>query len=1174
MIARHGTERCPEPEVLAAFLDGALDEVNAAAVRRHAGTCDACFDLLRESSAVLEDVADAGADAAAGPATVATVPDARSPEVRRRSRLPRWATAAAAILVVGMTFVGYRVWRAPDGLTRLARATADERPVEARLTGGAPWVSWDVTRGSTPGGTRSWRVGELAERFGTVEPERSPRDFHAGVLARFLRDYDTEDAAIACERAAAELNRLIRVASDPADRADASSDLAAVQLASHAATGEGLSLVAAQEAALRALEIVPGHVAATFNLALATERIWEDRVDPAMRGPEAAADVWERYLELDAVSGWAEEARDRIDRLARPERRDATGGETSRAPDVDTIFGRAIDRDAAYVRWVARVAPETLRLAAIEALLPRWARGVSAGEEAPDARAAVALAGEALRDATGDRSVLAAFEALDRTRGPGRSRLAEALVAFGSASRAWRAHEFEEAEALARDGEAVLRGASEGLVHLAEIHRANAEIWGRGHPAALARLDALDASIEASRSRGGDDPRSIRAKALWLRALMAAREHDLAGAIREFRAAIALFDRAGEPDNAAAARVRLAEVYHRIGLERTGWNDRRRGLSASGWSSAIRRARAIKDWGIYALDAGHPRAAMWAFERALAIPGDELSAADRADLELYAATADSALGRVDAGLARLRRIDLDTVPDDARPRVAANVGAALGRAWADGDGHGDGASADEALAGAIEYFSRDGRARLPELWLDRARARAAEGRLDLARDHVDRGIDEMLRVGDEATAVAAEFSDRAWDLFELGVALRIEAGRTDEALAMAEWGRRFEARASGVDDLEAVRADLERLPGALPRDAALVYFVALEDRLLSWWFRDGGSEHLVTEVSAEDLESLVRRVLDEIEGARGDDERRGLRASSELFDLLIRPFSSGWSAPPSVLYVAPDRALHHVPFAALLDRGSGRFLVEDTAVAIVRGAGFASSSATTHARERTGRAVLVGGPQAADFLGLPELPAAGSEISEIAEVYGADSSIVLTGAEATVRGVADRIAHAEVAHFATHAIAAATRDGRGALVLTPDAEEPTGLWTPAAIATATRDGAPRVVVLGACSTARGRIVRGLGPLSVAHPFLATGVEDVVGTLWDIEDRASSEVLVRFHRELDAGRSPADALRTAQLGSLHGSESTARSPRTWGGFVAIRRAPAVSGDDRSRLGDRR
>jgi CHAT domain-containing protein len=94
-----------------------------------------------------------------------------------------------------------------------------------------------------------------------------------------------------------------------------------------------------------------------------------------------------------------------------------------------------------------------------------------------------------------------------------------------------------------------------------------------------------------------------------------------------------------------------------------------------------------------------------------------------------------------------------------------------------------------------------------------------------------------------------------------------------------------------------------------------------------------------------------------------------------------------------------------------------------------------------------------------------------------------------------------------------------------------------------------------MVVLSACETALGREIRGEGLVGLARGFMYAGAERVVASLWQVQDRATASLMERFYRGLlQEGRSPADALRQAQLAMLSDSDGRFSFPYYWAGFV--------------------
>ena len=93
----------------------------------------------------------------------------------------------------------------------------------------------------------------------------------------------------------------------------------------------------------------------------------------------------------------------------------------------------------------------------------------------------------------------------------------------------------------------------------------------------------------------------------------------------------------------------------------------------------------------------------------------------------------------------------------------------------------------------------------------------------------------------------------------------------------------------------------------------------------------------------------------------------------------------------------------------------------------------------------------------------------------------------------------------------------------------------------------------KLVVLSSCLTALGSDVGGEGLLGLAHGFLSGGSSGIIASLWEVDDRATAELMSRFYEGiLRDGLRPAAALKQAQL-SLR-SEPSYRAPFYWAGFT--------------------
>jgi CHAT domain-containing protein len=95
-----------------------------------------------------------------------------------------------------------------------------------------------------------------------------------------------------------------------------------------------------------------------------------------------------------------------------------------------------------------------------------------------------------------------------------------------------------------------------------------------------------------------------------------------------------------------------------------------------------------------------------------------------------------------------------------------------------------------------------------------------------------------------------------------------------------------------------------------------------------------------------------------------------------------------------------------------------------------------------------------------------------------------------------------------------------------------------------------------LLVLSACETGAGIVVKGEGAISLARGFQFAGVKSIIFSLWRVNDYSTAELMVNFYEVYQNTGSKSDALRQAKL--LYLTDNTIsnshKSPYYWAGFV--------------------
>jgi CHAT domain-containing protein len=95
-----------------------------------------------------------------------------------------------------------------------------------------------------------------------------------------------------------------------------------------------------------------------------------------------------------------------------------------------------------------------------------------------------------------------------------------------------------------------------------------------------------------------------------------------------------------------------------------------------------------------------------------------------------------------------------------------------------------------------------------------------------------------------------------------------------------------------------------------------------------------------------------------------------------------------------------------------------------------------------------------------------------------------------------------------------------------------------------------------IVVLSACQSGLGKLVRGEGIAGLSQAFLYAGAERVVVSSWEVNDLATSELMKEFYTGLSRNVAPGEALQQAKLAMIRSGAPAYRNPYYWASFVLI------------------
>ena len=183
------------------------------------------------------------------------------------------------------------------------------------------------------------------------------------------------------------------------------------------------------------------------------------------------------------------------------------------------------------------------------------------------------------------------------------------------------------------------------------------------------------------------------------------------------------------------------------------------------------------------------------------------------------------------------------------------------------------------------------------------------------------------------------------------------------------------------------------------------------------------------------------------------------------------------------------------------------------------------------------------------------LPNAAAEVRSIGQLFPRSSRVVV-GKGATKTLFKQVAADYAYLHLATHASLNRNAPALSALELEPDAENDGRLELHEIVRMKLR---ARLITLSACETALGKGYFTETPagdefVSITRAFLTAGSQNVLASLWAVNDESTRVLMVRFYRHL-LENGGAEALARAQREVRHSSPRY-RHPYYWAAFVMV------------------
>lgn len=298
------------------------------------------------------------------------------------------------------------------------------------------------------------------------------------------------------------------------------------------------------------------------------------------------------------------------------------------------------------------------------------------------------------------------------------------------------------------------------------------------------------------------------------------------------------------------------------------------------------------------------------------------------------------------------------------------------------------------------------------------------------------------------------------------------------------------------------------------------------------------------------------------------DAKTCQQKNAELSDILLKPIMK--EINNEQLLIVKGGGLQYIPFAALIYPGTQNYLVEKNeivslpSVSVIK---YLNQTEKVYPNKtlaifadpiysaKDGRVVKNKRLNKEDKAYFPRLLATRFEANAISSFIRTEDVLLKTDSDASRETVLkSNLADYKIIHFATHTI---TNDQNPEL-------------TAIALSLYDQSGNPQngfiylndilrlnlnahLVTLSSCRSGTGKQIKGEGLISLSNSFFSIGIQNLLSSLWEVDDKVTAEMMKRFYQKhIVEKKKISVALREAQIEIMN--DKRWKTPFYWSAFI--------------------
>lgn len=331
-----------------------------------------------------------------------------------------------------------------------------------------------------------------------------------------------------------------------------------------------------------------------------------------------------------------------------------------------------------------------------------------------------------------------------------------------------------------------------------------------------------------------------------------------------------------------------------------------------------------------------------------------------------------------------------------------------------------------------------------------------------------------------------------------------------------------------------------------------------------------------TKLKKIEIDSTLHPLINDFRsGIENEDKQVFADISYQLYRKLIQPLQSYISG--NSLVIVPDGKLHYLPFEALIRKPANpneayksfSYLLNKYTISYAPSATLLQFWNQDAGIQEDDRSLMAVAPvfssldnsisetsQNRNTPPFSSLPLSRYEVQQVDSIMnrkGYSSRLYLDHRASEAAFKRSPLQQYDIIHLATHAFLAQDSVANPGIYFASDqGESQDGILRLEEVYNL--DLNARLVVLSACETGLGKLLQGEGVMSLARAFEYAGAQNLFVSLWKVDDRSTSQLMINFYKNYDNKSPLREAVRQAKLHLMN--DTRYASPRFWAPFILL------------------